>query len=52
MAAARAIAGVIADDELDEECIIPTVFNDRIVPEVSRAVKEAALATGVARLKG
>jgi len=51
MAAARAIAGVIADDELDEECIIPTVFNDRIAVEVSRAVKEAALATGVARLK-
>ena len=49
LAAARAIASVIADDELHEEYIIPSVFNKSVVELVSAAVAEAAVATGVAR---
>jgi malate dehydrogenase (oxaloacetate-decarboxylating) len=49
LAAARAIAGVIADDELHAEYIIPSVFNRRVVEAVAEAVANAAVATGVAR---
>jgi malate dehydrogenase (oxaloacetate-decarboxylating) len=49
LAAARAIAGVIADDELHAEYIIPSVFNRRVVEAIAEAVAEAAVATGVAR---
>jgi len=49
VAAARAIASVVGDDELNEEYIIPSVFNRRVVEAVARAVEEAAYATGVAR---
>ena len=49
LAAARAIAGVIADDELHAEYIIPSVFNRRVVEAIAAAVADAAVATGVAR---
>ncbi|WP_199615405.1 NAD-dependent malic enzyme [Paenibacillus alkalitolerans] len=49
IAAARAIASVVTDDELNEAYIIPSTFNDKVVDRVSRAVVQAALATGVAR---
>src|SRR6478609_2492131 len=49
MAAARAIASVISEDELGEEYVIPSVFNKAVVEHVAEAVAEAALATGVAR---
>jgi len=49
LAAARALAGIVPADQLFAENIIPSVFNDQIVPVVSRAVKEAAESTGVAR---
>jgi len=49
LAAARAIASVVTDDELNEMYIIPSTFNDKVVERVSRAVAEAAIATGVAR---
>jgi malate dehydrogenase (oxaloacetate-decarboxylating) len=49
VAAARAIAGVIGDDELHAEYIIPSVFNRRVVEAVAEAVADAAVATGVAR---
>jgi malate dehydrogenase (oxaloacetate-decarboxylating) len=49
LAAARAIASVITDDELHEEYIIPSVFNKTVVEVVAAAVAEAAVATGVAR---
>ena len=48
-AAARAIAGVIADDELHAEYIIPSVFNRRVVEAIAEAVADAAVASGVAR---
>jgi malate dehydrogenase (oxaloacetate-decarboxylating) len=49
LAAARAIAGVIGDDELHAEYIIPSVFNRRVVEAIAEAVADAAVATGVAR---
>jgi len=49
LAAAQAIAGVIGDDELHAEYIIPSVFNRRVVEAIAEAVADAAVATGVAR---
>ena len=50
MAAAEALAGLISDDELNEEYIIPAAFDPRVGPAVAKAVAEAARATGVARI--
>jgi malate dehydrogenase (oxaloacetate-decarboxylating) len=49
LAAARAIASVVSDDELNELYIIPSIFNDHVVTNVRHAVIEAAIRTGVAR---
>jgi malate dehydrogenase (oxaloacetate-decarboxylating) len=49
LAAATAIAGVISEDELHPEYIIPSVFNREVVKVVAAAVARAAEATGVAR---
>jgi malate dehydrogenase (oxaloacetate-decarboxylating) len=49
VAAARAIAATIPDDELSADYIIPSVFNRGVAPAVAAAVAEAAAATGVAR---
>jgi malate dehydrogenase (oxaloacetate-decarboxylating) len=51
IAAAKAIAGIIEEDELTPEYIIPDVFDKRVAVEVARAVGEAAVETGVARLE-
>ena len=50
MAAAMALAGLISDDELSEDYIIPKAFDPRVGPTVAKAVAEAARATGVARI--
>jgi hypothetical protein len=50
MAAAKAIASLVSDEELKPEYIIPTPFDKRVGPTVAKAVKEAAIATGVNRL--
>ncbi|MGH2870836.1 MAG: NAD-dependent malic enzyme [Solirubrobacteraceae bacterium] len=49
LAAARAIAGVIGEDELDPEYIVPSVFNRQVADAVAQAVAQAAVASGVAR---
>ena len=49
LAAARAIASVVSDDERDPECIIPSAFNRDVASAVATAVAEAAQASGVAR---
>src|ERR671933_1095962 len=46
LAAARAIAGVIAPEELHPEYIVPSVFNRAVAPAVAEAVAAAAVATG------
>ena len=50
MAAAMAIAGLISDDELNEDYIIPAAFDPRVGPAVAKAVAEAAVKSGVARI--
>ena len=50
MAAAMAIAGLVSDEELNEEYIIPRAFDPRVAPTVAKAVAEAARTTGVARI--
>ena len=50
MAAAMALAGLITDDELNEEYILPKAFDPRVGPSVAKAVAEAARASGVARI--
>jgi malate dehydrogenase (oxaloacetate-decarboxylating) len=47
IAAARAIADVITDDELRPEYIIPSVFNPSVVESVAGAVRREAGRTGV-----
>jgi malate dehydrogenase (oxaloacetate-decarboxylating) len=49
LAAAKAIAAVVTDEELHEEYIIPSVFNKKVVELVADAVQQAAHETGVAR---
>jgi malate dehydrogenase (oxaloacetate-decarboxylating) len=49
LAAAHAIAGCIAREELSPEYIVPSVFNREVVQRVAAAVTEAAIKTGVAR---
>lgn len=49
VAAAHAIAECVHADELHEQYIIPSVFNQRVVKAVSRAVAHAAQQSGVAR---
>ena len=50
MAASYAIAGLITDEELNEDYIIPAAFDERVGPAVAKAVAEAARKTGIARL--
>ena len=49
LAAAHAIAGIITEDELHPEYIIPSVFDKRVSEAVAKGVEEAAYQTGVAR---
>ena len=50
IAAAKAIAGVIKDDELTADYIIPKAFDPRVKDAVAAAVAQAARDTGVARI--
>ena len=50
VAAAHALAELISDEELSEDYIIPAAFDPRVGPAVAKAVAEAALRTGVARI--
>ena len=50
LAAADALAGLIAPEELSATCIIPAPFDPRIRDAVSRAVAQAARDSGVARI--
>ena len=50
IAAARALANLIAPEELSADYIIPAAFDRRVGPAVAEAVAEAARRSGVARL--
>jgi malate dehydrogenase (oxaloacetate-decarboxylating) len=48
-AAVEAIAGLISDEELSPDYVIPRPFDPRVAPHVAAAVAKAAMETGVAR---
>ncbi len=50
MAAAQALAGLVSEEELSEEYIIPQAFDKRVGPTVAKAVADAARKSGVARI--
>ncbi len=50
IAAAKALAGLISDEELSPDYIIPKAFDPRVGKVVAAAVSEAAIKTGVARI--
>ena len=49
VAAARAVAASIPEEELAADYIVPSVFNRAVAPAVAAAVMEAAVASGVAQ---
>ena len=49
LAAARAIADIITEEELHPEYIVPSVFDKRVAETVAREVEAAAYLTGVAK---
>jgi malate dehydrogenase (oxaloacetate-decarboxylating) len=48
-AAVYAIASLITDEELTEDYIIPSPFDEHVAPAVAAAVAKAAMDTGVAQ---
>lgn len=50
IAAADALAGLISDEELNADYIIPAAFDSRVKDTVAAAVKQAAYDSGVARI--
>lgn len=51
IAAARAIAELIDEDELRPDYVIPAPFDPRVAPNVAAAVAKAAMETGMARIQ-
>ena len=51
IAAARAIADLIDEDELRPDYVIPAPFDPRVAPSVAAAVAKAAMDTGMARIQ-
>ena len=50
VAAAHALAGLVSDDELSADYIIPKPFDPRVKDAVAAAVAQAARDSGVARI--
>ena len=50
IAASKAIASLVSDEELTPDYIIPAPFDKRVAETVAKAVAEAARDTGVARI--
>lgn len=50
IAAAKAIASLVSDEELNAEYILPKAFDERVGKTVAEAVMKAAKETGVARI--
>ena len=49
IAAAYAIAGLVSDEELNPDYVLPAAFDPRVGPTVAKAVAQAARDSGVAR---
>ena len=46
LAAAHAIAGLVTEDELSEDFILPEAFNEKVAEAVSKAVMDNIRADG------
>ena len=51
IAAAYAIAGLVSDEELTADYILPAAFDPRVKDAVAQAVSEAARRSGAARIE-
>ena len=51
MAASYAIASLVSDDELRPDYILPKAFDSRVGKTVAKAVADAAIQSGVSRIK-
>ena len=51
VAAAYAIAGLVSDEELNADYILPAAFDPRVKDAVAKATAEAAIKSGVARIR-
>ena len=49
LAASKALANLISKEQLNEEYILPSIFDKRVVTAVASAVEEAAYKTKVAQ---
>ena len=50
IAAARALAAVVKEDELCADYILPDVFNQEVVKAVAEATRQEAINSGLARI--
>ncbi len=50
LAAAHAIAGLVSDEKLSTEYILPEAFDERVGPAVAKSVAQAAVNCGIARI--
>ena len=50
IAAAKAIAGLVSDEELNADYVIPAPFDPRVGSSVAKAVAEAAIISGINRI--
>ena len=50
VAAAHALAGVLANDEITSERVVPLPFDSRVVPTIATAVAKEAMASNVAKI--
>ena len=48
-AASRALAGVISEEELTAEYVLPNAFDTRVVEVISKAVSDEAIRLGLNR---
>lgn len=49
MAAAKAIASIVTDEELNEEYIVPDAFDERVAKTVAKAVADEAIKMGITK---
>jgi malate dehydrogenase (oxaloacetate-decarboxylating) len=51
VAAARALADIVAEDGVSADFIVPSIFDDRVVPAVAKAVQKAAASAGLGKAR-
>jgi malate dehydrogenase (oxaloacetate-decarboxylating) len=49
MAAAKALASLISDEELKPDYVIPDAFDKRVAPAVAKAVADEAIRSGITK---